>query len=79
VITPGTAFAFYLLAGLLFFFWSQQFTPRSRAAFDDCFRYSRVVWVIGIVIAGLLWPIFAIGFMYRFMYPRADKDEKPDR
>ena len=79
MITPELIFSLYLMAGLFFFFWSQQFTPRSKAAFDDCFRYSRVVWVIGIVIAGLLWPIFAIGFMYRFMYPRDDKDEKSGR
>ena len=79
MITTELAVSLYLVAGLLFFFWSHQFTPRSKAAFDECFRYSRVVWVIGIVIAGLLWPVFAIGFMYRFMYPRGDKDEKSDR
>lgn len=72
--------SFYLMAGLLFFFWSQQFTPRSKQAFDMCFRYSRAMWVVGILIAAMLWPITALALAYRFTFGGKDADdEKSDR
>jgi hypothetical protein len=80
VITSEFCFAIYFLAGIFFFIWSQQFAPRSKAAFDNCFHYSRVTWAIFVLIAVAIWPIIALRMMYRFTFPTRDaKDEKSDR
>jgi len=74
-ITPGFVFSLYLLVGLGFYFWSEPYRPQSAAAFDHCFRASRLVWVLMVFIASCFWPVFFISMTYRFLFvPKKDKD-----
>ncbi len=77
--TPGFLVAIYLLAGLLFFFWSEPYRPRSSAAFDACFRHSRAVWLVMILIAASIWPIMVANMTYRFLFLSRKEDEDADR
>lgn len=77
--TPGFLMAIYILTGLLFYFWSEPYRPQSSAAFDACFRHSRAVWVVMILIASCIWPIIAVNMMYRFLFGSKKGKEDAER
>jgi hypothetical protein len=78
LITLELGLLFYLLAGVMFFSWSQQFVAKSKQSFDMCFRYSRIGLAIQVLFMVMLWPIMAMTLVYRFTFGVKD-DEKSDR
>lgn len=75
MMSPAFAFGIYLLIGVLFYFWSEPYRPKSAAAFDACFRASRAVWVVMIFIAACIWPIIFLNMTYRFIFIPKKEDE----
>jgi NADH:ubiquinone oxidoreductase subunit 5 (subunit L)/multisubunit Na+/H+ antiporter MnhA subunit len=74
--TPAFVIGVYLLIGLLHYFWSEPYRPKSAAAFDACFRASPIVWVVMVAIAACIWPIIILNMTYRFFFipKKEDKD-----
>ena len=72
-------FGIYLLCGLGVYFWSEPYRPKSRVAFDACFRTHRGVWMIMVLIASLIWPVMLINMAIRLIFPLKKEDDNAGR
>lgn len=78
-MTPGFLFGMYFLVGLGFYYWSEPYRPKSKMAFDSCFRASRLVWLVMVGLAACIWPIILFNMSYRFFFIQKKEDKDAGR
>jgi hypothetical protein len=69
------SFSIYMLAGVVYFYWSEPYRPLSKAIFDHVSHLNRGLWVVMVFLVAAIWPICALHMAYRcFFTPKKEKE-----